>query len=122
MVDAAGFVPVDEHLQVPGVANVFAVGDVAASDANRSSARNFGYLVVARNVAASLSGRPDRMRSFRAPEHRWGSVLGVQRDGMLVFQPDGRAFRVPRWAVQPFLFDLWLRVILYRGLRAPRPT
>jgi NADH dehydrogenase FAD-containing subunit len=120
MTDESGFVPVDEHLQVPGVANVFAVGDVAASDPNRSSARNFGYLVAARNVAAVLSGRPQRMRSFRAPEHRWGSVLGVQDDGMLVFQPDGRSFRVPRWAVQPFLFDLWLRVILYRGLRSPR--
>jgi NADH dehydrogenase FAD-containing subunit len=117
VLDAHGFVRVDAHLQVPGHREVFAVGDVAASDPARSSARNWGSLVVVRNVSAALTGRPRRQRRFRAPEHRWGSVLGVQRDGMIVFQPSGRSAKVPRRLVQPLLFDLWLRTVLYRGIR-----
>lgn len=117
LLDEHGFVPVDEHLQVPGHPNVFAVGDVAASDPNRSSARNYGYLLLARNLKALAAGRPERMRRFKAPEHRWGSILGLQDDGMLVFQPNGQAIKVPRWAVQPLLFDLFLRLALYRGVR-----
>jgi NADH dehydrogenase FAD-containing subunit len=117
LLDGDGFVRVDEHLQVPGHERVFAVGDVAASDPGRTSARNWGAQVVARNVAASLGHRPSRRRTYRAPEHRWGSVLGVQDDGMLVFQPSGRGTKVPRGMVQPLLFDLWLRRVLYRGVR-----
>ena len=117
MLDERGFVRVDEHLRVPGHDGVFAVGDVAATDPNRSSARNWGFLVLARNVRAHLAGRPERMRAFRAPEHRWGSVLGAQDDGLLVFQPDGRAVTVPRPLVQPLLFDLYLHLGLYRGTR-----
>lgn len=117
VLDEAGFVRVDEHLRVPGHDRVFAVGDVAASDPGRTSARNWGAQVVARNVAAALGHRPGRLRRYRAPEHRWGSVLGVQDDGMLVFQPSGRGTKVPRRMVQPLLFDLWLRRVLYRGVR-----
>lgn len=117
MLDDDGFVRVDEHLRVPGHPNVFAVGDVAASDPNRSSARNWGYLLVAHNVKAFARGREERMWPYRAPPHRWGSILGLQDDGMVVFQPDGKAFRVPQWAVQPLLFDLWMGAILYGGLR-----
>ena len=40
MLDEHGFVHVDEHLRVPGHRDVYAVGDVAASDPARSSARN----------------------------------------------------------------------------------
>jgi NADH dehydrogenase FAD-containing subunit len=118
MLEASGFVRVDEHLRVPGYANVFAVGDIAASDPHRSSARNWGYFVVTHNVRALLRGR-GRMRRYRAPANRWGSILGLQDNGMVVFQPNGRSFRVPRWAVQPMLFRAWTHGILYRGLRAP---
>jgi len=120
LLDERGFVRVDEHLLVPGHPNVFAVGDVAASDPNRSSARNWGFLVVARNVKLLARRREDRMRRFKAPAHRWGSILGPQPDGLTVFQPDGRSFRVPRWAVQPLLIDLYLNRLLYRGLRRAR--
>ena len=117
MLDEDGFVEVDEHLRATGLGNVFAVGDVAASDPHRSSARNFGYLVVARNVRSTLDGRRGRMRSFRAPAYRWGSVLGVQDDGMVVYRPNGSAFRVPSWAVEPLLFRAWTRRYLYGGVR-----
>jgi len=119
LLDDDGFVRVDEHLRVPGHRDVFAVGDVAASDPNRSSARNWGFLVVASNVRAVVSGREHRMRSFTAPEHRWGSILGPQDDGLVVFQPNGRTVRVPHRAVQPLLFDLYLHLAMYRGLRPP---
>lgn len=122
LLDERGFVRVDENLRVPGHDAVFAVGDVAATDANRSSARNWGYFLAARNIKAHLRGRPHRMKRYRAPEHRWGSILGVQDDGMLVFQPDGRAFRIPKWAVQPLLFSGFTRLLLYRGLRRPRTS
>lgn len=117
LLDEDGFVRVDEHLAAPDRPGVWAVGDVAASDPNRSSARNWGFLVVAANVRALAAGRPEKMKRFKAPEHRWGSILGLQDDGLLVFQPDGRAVRVPRPAVQPLLFDLYLHRGLYRGLR-----
>jgi NADH dehydrogenase FAD-containing subunit len=117
LLDDRGFVRVDEHLRVPGHPEVFAIGDVAASDPHRSSARNWGYRVVARNVKAVTSGREDRLKAFEAPEHRWGSVLGLQDDGMVVYQPNGSSFRVPRWAAQPILFDVITNVAIYGGVR-----
>lgn len=118
MLDDDGFVRVDEHLRVPGHRNVFAVGDVAASDPHRSSARNWGYFVVAHNVAALAAGR--RLRRYRAPEHRWGSVFGLGDDGLVVYQPDGSSYRVPPPWAEPLLFGLWVRTVLYGGLRRPR--
>lgn len=116
VLDDDGFVLVDEHLQVPGHPEVFAVGDVAASDPNRSSARNWGWRVVVANVRRQLTGR-GRRRRFRAPEHRWGSVLGVQPDGMVVVQPDGRQVRIPRWVADRLLLRGFVERYLYRGLR-----
>ena len=121
LLDEHGFVRVDEHLRVPGRRDVFAVGDVAASDPHRSSARNWGYLLVAHNVKAHLAGRDAKLRRYKAPRYRWGSIIGTREDGMLVFQPNGSAFRVPRWAVQPLLFRLYLHLGLYGGLRSDRP-
>ena len=94
MLDEQGFVRVDEHLRVPGHPNVYAVGDIAASDPHRSSARNWGYLVVARNIKAQFGhGKP---RRYKCPPNRWGSIAGLQDDGMTVFQPNGKAFTVPK--------------------------
>jgi len=117
VLDDDGFVRVDEHLSVPGHPNVFAVGDVAASDPLRSSARNWGYRVVVANVRAHVRGGDRRLRRYRAPEYRWGSILGLQDDGLVVVQPDGRRFRVPRWAAEPLLFRLFVTGYLYGGLR-----
>jgi NADH dehydrogenase FAD-containing subunit len=119
MLDGRGFVRADEHLRVPGHPNVFAVGDIAASDPHRSSARNWGWFVVAHNVRVLARGR-GRMRRFTAPRNRWGSVLGLQPDGLVVHQPNGRSHRVPRWAVQPLLYSGFVNTVLYGGLRRPR--
>ncbi len=89
MLDEHGFVKVDEHLRVPGHRDVFAVGDVAASDPARSSARNFGYRVVVRNVRAAARGST-KLASFTPPKYRWGSIVGLQDDGMVIHQPNGK--------------------------------
>ena len=119
MLDEQGFVRVDEHLRVPGHPEVFAIGDVAATDPNRSSARNFGYRVLVRNVKAVAAGRTDRLKRFTAPEHRWGSIVGIQDDGLTIYRPNGSRFHVPRWAVQPLLLDLITKVGIYGGVRRP---
>ena len=116
LLDEHGFVRVDEHLEVPGYPGVFAIGDVAASDPNRSSARNWGYRVVTHNIKATVQGG-GKLKRFSAPKYRWGSIAGLQDDGMVVFQPNGKSFRVPRWAVQPLLFRLFTHLALYGGLR-----
>lgn len=119
VLDDEGFVRVDDHLQVPGHPNVFAVGDVAASDPHRSSARNWGWKIVVTNVRARLGH--GRAKRFSAPEYRWGSVLGVQDDGMVIVQPDGRRTRVPRWIAERYLVGAFVTRYLYRGLRARAP-
>ena len=118
VLDGDGFVRVDEHLRVPGHPEVFAVGDVAASDPLRSSARNWGHRVVVANTRQLGRGR-GRLQSFRAPPYRWGSILGLQEDGMVIVQPNGRRARVPRWAAEPLLFGVVVRNVLYGGLRPP---
>jgi NADH dehydrogenase FAD-containing subunit len=120
VLDDDGFVRVDEFLAVPGHPEVFAVGDVAASDPHRSSARNWGWRIVVANVRARLRGHPRGMRRFRAPEHRWGSVLGLQANGLVVVQPNGRRFRVPRQVAGPLLLRLFVTRYLYGGVRRDR--
>lgn len=70
LLDEGGFVRVTRQLQLPGHPEVFAVGDVAATDPLRSSARNRGDGLVARNIRAVFDDRP--LRSFKAPGRRWG--------------------------------------------------
>lgn len=122
VLDADGFVQVDEHLRMPGHPEVFAVGDVAASDPHRSSARNWGWRVVVANVEALARGRAQRLRRFHAPEHRWGSVLGLQDEGLIVVQPDGRRVRIPRPLAERLLFRGFVERYLYGGLRPPLPS
>ena len=88
----------------------------AATDPLRSSARNRADRLVAHNVRAEFAGRP--LRSYRAPNRRWGSVLGVQPDGLEVFAPNGRAFRFPAWSIDSVLQPWIVRRGIYRGVRA----
>lgn len=119
LLDADGFVAVTPELRVPGHRGVFAVGDVAATDPLRSSARNRADGLLAHNIRAELSGRP--LKSYRAPRRRWGSVIGVQSDGVQVFAPNGTPFRIPRRAVDTVLMPLIVRRGIYRGIRPNRP-
>lgn len=116
ILDERGFVRVTPELRVPGHDGVFAVGDVAATDPLRSSARNRADGLLARNVAAHFTG--GRMRSYRPPAGRWGSVLGVQPDGLEVFAPNGFAFRFPSWSIERVLQPWIVRRGIYRGVRA----
>lgn len=116
LLDADGFVRVTPQLQVPGRPEVFAVGDVAATDPLRSSARNRAYGLLAGNIRAFFDGKP--LRAYRPPTRRWGSVLGIQPDGLEVFAPNGRAFRFPAWAFDRVLMPVIVRWGIYRGVRA----
>ena len=58
------------------------------------------------------------MRRYRAPTRRWGSVLGIQPDGLEVFAPNGQAFRFPAWSFERVLMPLIVRWGIYRGCAA----
>ncbi|TPG25532.1 FAD-dependent oxidoreductase [Mycolicibacterium hodleri] len=115
LLDDSGFVRVTPDLRVPGYPGVFAVGDVAATDPLRSSARNRADGLLAHNIRAEFDGKP--LRSYRAPTRRWGSVLGAQPDGLEVFAPNGRAFRFPAWSIDRILQPLIVRKGIYKGVR-----
>jgi apoptosis-inducing factor 2 len=117
--DERGFVRVTQELRVPGQQRIFAVGDVAATDPLRSSARNRGDVLVARNIRAVFAGR--RLRGYRAPARRWGSLLGIQPDGLEVFFPTGQAFRFPAWSVDRVVMPLIVRWGMYGGVRENHP-
>ncbi|WP_312856255.1 FAD-dependent oxidoreductase [Nocardioides pelophilus] len=116
LLDEHGFVRVLPTLQTPGHPEVFAIGDVAATDPLRSSARNRADHLLARNVRAHLAGK--ELGTFRPPRSRWGSVLGPQPDGLQVFAPTGHPFRFPAWSVRRVLQPLIVRRGIYRGVRA----
>jgi NADH dehydrogenase FAD-containing subunit len=119
LLDEQGFVRVTPELRVPDHEGVFAIGDVAATDPLRGSARNRADGLLARNVLAEFAGR--RLRSYRPPKRRWGSVLGVQTDGLEVFAPSGRAFRFPPWSIERVLQPWIVRHGIYRGVRDNHP-
>ena len=119
LLDEHGFVRVTPELRLPGQRGVFAVGDVAATDPLRSSARNRGDALVAHNIRAEFAGR--RLRTFRAPGRRWGSLLGIQPDGLEVFLPTGHAFRIPSWPVERLVMPGIVRWGMYRGVRENHP-
>ncbi len=119
LLDERGFVRVTPQLQVPGHRGVFAIGDVAATDPLRSSARNRGDALVAHNIRAEFAGR--RLRTYRAPTRRWGSLLGIQPDGLEVFLPTGYAFRFPSWSVERVVMPWVVRWGMYRGVRQNNP-
>jgi apoptosis-inducing factor 2 len=119
ILDEHGFVRVTPDLRVPGHRGVFAVGDVAATDPLRSSARNRGDALVARNIRAEFAGR--RLRTFRTPGRRWGSLVGIQPDGLEVFLPTGHAFRLPSWSVERVVMPWIVRRGMYGGMRENHP-
>lgn len=115
LLDDGGFVRTGPTLQVPGHPDVFAIGDVAATDPLRSSARNRADKLLARNIRAHLAGRA--LGEFSGARRRWGSVLGVEPDGLRVFTPGGRPFRFPAWSVRSVLQPWIVRRGIYGGVR-----
>jgi NADH dehydrogenase FAD-containing subunit len=115
MLDDHGFVEVGPTLQTRTHPEIFAIGDVAATDPLRSSARNRADGLLANNIRAHLTGRP--LKRYRASRSRWGSVLGVQDDGLLFFAPDGRTMQIPAWAIHRVLLPWVVRRGIYRGVR-----
>jgi hypothetical protein len=106
-------------LRVAGYDNVFTVGDIAASDPHRSSARNWGFRLLGHNIRAYLEDREADLQRYEPPAYRWGSVFGVQSNGLRVFQPDGGSFRFPSWTIRTLLFPLAVREMIYKGVRKP---
>jgi hypothetical protein len=74
---------------------------------------------VVTNVRAHVRGR-GRTKRYRAQPYRWGSVLGLQDDGLVVVQPTGRRFRIPRWLATTSLYRGYIPHYLYGGLRRRR--
>jgi len=112
LLDDDGFVRVDEHLQVAGHPGVYAIGDVAASDPLRNSARSRADHLLAHNVRAGLTG--GRMKTFTPARRRWGSVVGTQHDSLEVFAPNGSSFKLRPWSkLQPLV----VRMAIYKGIR-----
>ncbi|MCR5976624.1 pyridine nucleotide-disulfide oxidoreductase [Gordonia jinghuaiqii] len=117
LLDESGFIRVTPELRVPGHDLVYAIGDVAATDDLRSSARNRADRILAHNIRADLSGRSGRARRFAPPKRRWGSVLGAQPDGLQVFAANGRPFRFPAWTIDTILQPWIVRRGIYGGIR-----
>lgn len=112
LLDDDGFVRVDEHLRVPGYPEVFAIGDVAATDPLRNSARSRADHLLAYNLRAGLTG--GRLKTFKPARRRWGSVVGTQSNSLEVFAPSGQSFKIPIWAqLQPWVVGR----AIYKGIR-----
>ena len=76
-----------------------------------------GYATVIHNVRCVLSGNEGRLRKYTASRYRWGSVLGVQREGLRVFSPRGGSVRIGPWWVERVLFPWIVERMIYKGLR-----
>lgn len=112
LLDDDGFVRVDRHLRVAGLRDVFAIGDVAATDPLRTSARGRADGLLAHNIVAALNG--GALKEFTPARRRWGSVVGTQRNALEVFSPQGRSFTLPAWSMlQPLVVGRGI----YKGIR-----
>jgi NADH dehydrogenase FAD-containing subunit len=115
-----GFVKVDKHLRVLGHADIFAVGDCADSDPDRSSARNYGWKVLAKNIELCLSGVTEgpRLQVFKPEPLRWGSVyLSAVDSRMILTLPGGSLTAVPGWVVR----YLFIRIVNFMIMLRARP-
>ncbi len=119
LLDDDGFVRVTPELRVPDHPGVFAIGDVAATDPLRTSARNRADGLLAKNILAESAGRP--LRPYKPRSKRWGSIIGIQPDGLEVFAPNGRAFRFPAWSFERVLMSWIVRRGMYHGVRENQP-
>ncbi len=115
LLDEEGFVRVNSDLQLPEHPEIFAVGDIAATDPLRTSARNRADKILGRNIRAHLRGRA--LKAYKPRRRRWGSVVGTQPNGLTVYAPNGKGFRFPRWSNDALLQPLIVKRGIYRGIR-----
>lgn len=115
LLDEHGFVRVDEYLRVPGYDGLYAIGDVAATDPLRTSARSRADHLLAHNIRAGLGH--GRLKAFTPARRRWGSVVGAQRNALEVFAPGGQSFKLRPWSL---LQPLVVRRAIYQGIRRVR--
>jgi len=115
LLDEHGFVRVDEHLRVPGQDGVYAIGDVAATDPLRTSARSRADHLLAHNIRVGLGS--GTLKSFTPARRRWGSVVGTQRNALEVFAPGGQSFKLRPWSL---LQPLVVQRAIYQGIRRAR--
>jgi len=76
--------------------------------------------VVAHNIDAYLSGRSEKsMKRYTGPreEYRWGSILGVQDNGLWVFFANGLSLRFPRWYTIRVILPINKDIFIYGGVR-----
>ncbi|MEM9667445.1 MAG: FAD-dependent oxidoreductase [Pseudomonadota bacterium] len=114
------FVRVEPTLQVEGQRTVFCVGDLAATDQHRCSARNGGADIVVTNIKSALDLSNKPLKHFRAPKYKWGEVVTSPSVGMTLFTPGGKRVQMPDWFVQSVIFNLILFKCIYGGVRKPR--
>lgn len=119
LLDDEGFVRVTPELQLCGHHHVFAIGDVASTDPLRASARARADSLLAHNIKATLEDRP--LKRYQAPKRRWGSIVGIQADGLEVFAPNGKAFTFPAWSVDRVVMPWIVRRGMYKGVRKNQP-
>jgi NADH dehydrogenase FAD-containing subunit len=121
MLDDAGFVRTQSDMRAFGYERVFAIGDVAATDPLRSSARNWAYRILCKNLKLLAEGKP-ATHQFRPPKQRWGSIVGLQSDGLTLHQQDGRRRRLSRWFVQAILWPWVVTRGIYGGIKRHKWT
>lgn len=110
--DSAGRIVVGSDLSVPGMQNVFALGDTAASKGwaganvpGLAPAAKQGGVYIARAIDARVSGRSAATAPFRY--RHWGSLAAIGRKAAVIDFGRVRLSGAPAW---------WLWGILHIGL------
>jgi len=116
LLDAERFVKTLSTLEVEGTSNLFAIGDVASTDPDRSSARNWAYSILVHNLKRKAKGKPANQH-YQPPANRWGSIVGPQEDGLTLHQANGKQTRLSKRLVDKLLLPVIVRRIIYRGVR-----
>lgn len=115
LLDDEGFVRTQNTLEVDGSDCLFAIGDVASTDPERSSARNWAYGILVHNIKRKAAGKAPNKR-YAPPENRWGSIVGPQDDGLTLHQDSGKTTRLSRWLVDKLLLPTIVQRVIYRGV------
>jgi NADH dehydrogenase FAD-containing subunit len=115
LLDAEGFVKTQSTLEVEGSDTIFAIGDVASTDPDRSSARNWAYGILVNNIKRKAAGKSVN-QFYKPPPNRWGSIVGPQADGLTLHQHTGKRVRLSRWLVDNVLLPTVVQRMIYRGV------